>query len=120
MPTYCYRSKSGKVLELMLPMSEALEKISHNGVILERDLCTELKRGGPNIMRTSAKPNRLWPKKSVSAGIGAKQVGPDGRYKDPEARARFPHHRFDKSGKAVYNSMKELRRHTKDVGLEAP
>jgi len=121
MPTYCYKSReTGEVRDVMLKLSEASNTITIEGEEFERDLATELKTGSQGILRTSAKSNSLWPKKSVSAGISENQVGKDGHYKDPQARARFPHHKFDKKGNMVFNSMREYRKQTQEVGLEAP
>lgn len=119
MPTYLFTSEDGETIEKVMCPADMPDEIIVDGTVFKRDLAKELRDGGPGVMRTDAKANSLWPQHSVAAGISPKQVAEDGGYTDPEARKRFPHHKFDKeTGDMKFSSMKEKRQHTKDLGLK--
>lgn len=61
---------------------------------------------------------KLWPMESSAAGVHPNQVAPDGRYRNPEARKRHPHHRFNpNTGDMVFKSMKHRRTQLNDIGM---
>jgi len=61
---------------------------------------------------------KLWPQESTSAGVRASQVRSDGKYKNPEARKKHPHHRFNPdTGDMVFNSKRQRRRQLDDVEM---
>ena len=50
-----------------------------------------------------------WPQVSPQAGVHPNQVA--------EARRRFPHHRFNKSGDMIFRSAAHRRQCLKDIGM---
>jgi len=113
MPTYIYR-RGDKRKEIMLPMSKATETLKMGKHLWARDYAAEF--NGRVDRNARARKGRHY--RSVAAGIGVSQVAPDGKYKDPVARDKFPKHKFDtKTGDMLFSSVREKHKQCSELGL---
>jgi hypothetical protein len=97
MPTYCFSSASGDIVEEFFPMGKSPQAISIDGETYERDFLAE-RQGRPS--------RKGWPIECIASGVNANQAG--------ELRYFFRKHGENvdvtRDGNPIYTSPSQRKR----------
>ena len=103
MPTYCYSSKDGRIVERVYPVGSAPKRIQIQGRVYHRDFALE---------RPNTRPPGNWPMESYALGVNPDQA----KEAEAESVKMGVPTQFASNGDAVFTSPSHRKRYAEALG----